>query len=166
MYTTIRVGPLVAGSEIRSSTNLERFVCGGMLTYFPTMLPFRFTVITHKTVVVELFAIAMARCRRGKFSKATTHLGTAQSSVVGARRGFNVSASCSTMPLRIDVLQCDQCGGVMRIVAAIHPPERNQEDSGLSRSSQRRRLWPTSCPGRYSHFDQSSGSLLKLRAQP
>src|SRR5262249_34241196 len=27
----------------------------------------------------------------------------------------------------IDVLQCDRCGGVMRIIAAIHPPDTTQK---------------------------------------
>jgi hypothetical protein len=27
----------------------------------------------------------------------------------------------------IDVLQCDRCGGVMRLIAAIHPPETTQK---------------------------------------
>jgi len=27
----------------------------------------------------------------------------------------------------IDVLQCDRCGGVMRIIAAIHPPNTTRK---------------------------------------
>ena len=50
----------------------------------------------------------------------------------------------------VDVLECERCGGTMKILAAIYPPETTEKNSGVSRAD-----LPGPAPG-----------VCRLRLQP